>query len=761
MDKSNSSAMSLMHMQSEFSEFTEQSAEPAEHIESHVSQAKTATTMGPSMPTHARGAMIAVPWRGFLNGLTDAILGRTDPHFKPIAESKKPAAWEQAAKLRRRIFLALIILSSAFATTLLAYLQPTYEHPELQWLQIALFSLLFAWVSAGCITAVMGFWVTLRGDKHTISAKSIAATRHHMVDAKARTAIIMPICNEDVTTVFAGLRATCESLAEHKDSDVFDVYILSDSSDPTVRAAEVAAWAELRGTINGAPNQFGSALGERIFYRWRQRRIKRKAGNVADFCRRWGRNYRYMIVLDADSVMSANCMSDLVRLMEANPSAGILQTAPQACGHATLHARAQQFASRVTGRLFTAGMQYWQLGEAHYWGHNAIIRVAPFMEHCALAPLSGTSALSGEILSHDFVEAALMRRAGFNVWLVGDLIGSYEQQPPHILAELQRDRRWCQGNLQNARLIAEPGLHIVHRGMLITGAMAYLSAPLWMIYVALGALLWAFGGSIWSTPEGELGMAVALLWTSTVSMLILPRVLGIAAVLVNKEQKSYGGTANLIKGSILEFGLSCLQAPLRMVGHTVFVFGALLGWKLDWKSPPREATDVPLSEATQRFAPASVGVLLIAALLTYIHPTALLWLIPVGVPLLLAIPFTVLTSRSDLGERVRATNLLLIPEEAHAPAVLNSAWDYARQSRRQPAWTDLLRDSRLCTLVSAAMGKRRTSQGLRGKMRREWVEQLSAGEIKVTPADRMRFLSEPSSLQQLRAAVVFPRKVFG
>jgi membrane glycosyltransferase len=144
----------------------------------------------------------------------------------------------------------------------------------------------------------------------------------------------------------------------------------------------------------------------------------------------------------------------------------------RACGHATLHARAQQFASRVTGRLFTLGMQFWQLGEAHYWGHNAIIRVEPFMKHCGLGTLPGTGALAGEILSHDFVEAALMRRAGYEVWLVGDLEGSYEQQPPHLLAELQRDRRWCQGNLQNARLIAEPGLKGVHRAMLATGAMS-------------------------------------------------------------------------------------------------------------------------------------------------------------------------------------------------------------------------------------------------------------------------------------------------
>src|SRR5690606_29562894 len=352
-----------------------------------------------------------------------------------------------------------------------------------------LFALLFAWVAAGCLTAIMGFFVMLRGDPHAMSRHS--ADNSRPLSPQARTALIMPICNEDVATVFAGLRASCESLAATGEGELFDVFILSDSSDPAIRAAELSAWRTLRETLGSA----------RIHYRWRPVRTKRKAGNVADFCRRWGRDFRYMIVLDADSVMSGDCMVTLVRLMETHPKAGILQTAPQAVGHATLHARAQQFASRVTGRLFTAGMQYWQLGEAHYWGHNAIIRVAPFMKHCALAALPGKGALSGDILSHDFVEAALMRRAGYHVWLVHDLTGSYEQQPPHILAELQRDRRWCQGNLQNARLIAEPGLHAVHRGMLATGAMSYLSAPLWLGYVALGAALWLVGGNVFFTPE--------------------------------------------------------------------------------------------------------------------------------------------------------------------------------------------------------------------------------------------------------------------
>jgi 16S rRNA C967 or C1407 C5-methylase (RsmB/RsmF family) len=196
-----------------------------------------------------------------------------------------------------------------------------------------------------------------------------------------------------------------------------------------------------------------------------------------------------MVVLDADSVMTGDCLSGLVRLMEANPNAGIIQSSPKASGMDTLYARCQQFATRVYGPLFTAGLHFWQLGESHYWGHNAIIRVQPFIEHCALAPLPGEGSFAGSILSHDFVEAALMRRAGWGVWIAYDLPGSYEELPPNLLDELKRDRRWCHGNLMNFRLFLVKGMHPVHRAVFLTGVMSYLSAPLWFMFLALSTAL--------------------------------------------------------------------------------------------------------------------------------------------------------------------------------------------------------------------------------------------------------------------------------
>jgi membrane glycosyltransferase len=634
-------------------------------------------------PPVNRGSMAPRPWRGFWNSIGTALLvklgaGRAaDAGASAESAQQVKQPWQRAAGRRRLAFMMLTLLSTVIASALFASVQPDYDNLWLEYGQIGLYGLLSGWVVTGFVTALMGFYVSVRGDKHALSAKQVV---NHPMNPEARTAIIMPICNEDVATVFAGLRATCESVATTGHAKQFDVFVLSDSYNPETAAAERAAWEDLRAALAESPNQ----PQVEVYYRLRTRRTHRKAGNVADFCRRWGKDYRYMVVLDADSVMSGDCLTSMVKLMEANPTAGIIQTATQAIGHVTLHARAQQFASRVTGRLFTLGMQFWQLGESHYWGHNAIIRVEPFMKHCALAPIKGTGGMSGGIMSHDFVEAALMRRAGYNVWLVSDLVGSYEQQPPDLLAELQRDRRWCQGNLQNARLMAEPGIHPVHRAMFVTGTMAYVSAPLWLAFLTLGTALWLSGSSLvssWSVLPAEL----AGLWIWTLCLLFLPRVLGIAAVLMRGEQRQYGGTWGLVKSSVLESALAIVQAPVRMLAHSLFVLVALTGIKLDWKSPPREANAVPWKIAATQLAPMTLVIAMLAVGVAMIDPSALIWLMPVGLPLLLAIPLTVLTSQIALGTTLRDRGFLLIPEESRSPAVLRRAWMHALRLARPAA----------------------------------------------------------------------------
>ena len=623
-------------------------------------------------PIH-RGSMVPRPWRGFWNSVGTAALSLAHRVLPPYGgqSASRPAVSprERAINWRRNVFALLSVFSTVLAAWLFADAQPDHENTWLQMGQLALFTVLSAWVVTGFVTALMGFWVLLRGDPYTLRAASV---KDRPMDADSRTAIIMPICNEDVATVFAGLRATCESLAATGHARQFDVFVLSDSFDPEIVRAERTAWEALRGALAAQQEQ----PPIEVYYRLRKRRTHRKAGNVADFCRRWGKDYDYMVVLDADSVMSGDCLVSMVKLMDANPKAGIIQTATQAIGHATLHARAQQFASRVTGRLFTLGMQFWQLSESHYWGHNAIIRVDAFMKHCALAPIAGTGGMSGGIMSHDFVEAALMRRAGYHVWLVSDLKGSYEQQPPDLLSELQRDRRWCQGNLQNARLMAEPGLHRVHRTMFAIGAMSYISAPLWLGFLAIGTALWvAEAGTVpqWDAIPTEMRG----LWAWTLTMLFMPRVLGLAAVFMKGEQKQFGGPLVLLGSMAVETVLAILQAPIRMLAHSLFVLVAVTGIKLDWKSPPREATGIAWGDAAARLAPMTAVVGLLAVVVAAISPPALLWMAPVALPLLLSVPLTVLTSHVEFGAWMRSNGMLLIPEESWSPAVLRRAWRHA------------------------------------------------------------------------------------
>jgi membrane glycosyltransferase len=595
--------------------------------------------------------MTPTPWFGFWRGLLFALW----PGVRYARPNAPAPLWHRVARRRRAVCIALVAVLAGSALALRCSSAPAAPD-ALWWATTGLMTLLFAWVGMGCATAVLGAWALWRGDPFVPTLKAPRGP----IDPGARTALVMPICNEDIAAVFAGLRATCESLAATGAMQLFDVFVLSDSSDPKLRTAEEHAWRRLRamfGEPSEASSQALSTVGGRIFYRWRRRRVKRKSGNVADFCRRWGRSYRYMVVLDADSTMSGDTLVQLVRLMEQHPRAGIIQTLPQLASHSTLHSRAQRFASRVSGHLFALGLSWWQLGDAHYWGHNAILRVAPFMRHCALARLPGRGGLAGEILSHDFVEAALMGRAGYEVWLAPQLEGSWEHSPSNLLDELQRDRRWCQGNLQNMRLVAEPGWRAAHRAMFATGALSYGVAPMWLLFIIMGL---AGGGPISSD---------ASLWLLTLALLLLPRALGVAVIVARREAHAFGGALRLALGALLELLLSSLQAPIRMLAHSMFVVGALTGLRLEWKSPPRAAEALGWGDASRRIG--SLALLPLAASLGLQRlRDAAVALAPMLLPLSLAVPFAVLTGHPRAGHVAARLGLLRTPEEWHPPRPL-------------------------------------------------------------------------------------------
>lgn len=329
-------------------------------------------------------------------------------------------------------------------------------------LLFGLFTLLFTYIAIGFAQAFFGFLIL--SDRRHYPESELPEN----LSTLPLTAIALPIHNEDVSAVFARLRVMSDALKSLAALERFHFFVLSDSTDEGKARAEKLAWSRLVAET-GAAN--------RIFYRRRKLPINRKSGNIADFCRRWGSQYRYMICLDADSLMSAHTLVALVRRMEDNHRIGILQTVPQAINGETIWSRLQQFSMSLYGPLFAAGANFWQQEESNFWGHNAIIRLAPFIEHCALPELPGRNANGRRPMSHDFVEAALMRRAGWEVRLADDLAGSYEETPPSVIEHLKRDHRWCQGNLQHWPLALARGFRPVTRFHFLHGIFSFL-APL-------------------------------------------------------------------------------------------------------------------------------------------------------------------------------------------------------------------------------------------------------------------------------------------
>jgi membrane glycosyltransferase len=677
-----------------------------------------------------------------------------DDEVDDVVDSPDPrGGWQHHGNMRRLVLLALMLSQTGVATYYMARVLPYQGTTLPEIAMLVLFAILYCWVSAGFWTAMTGFLVLMRGgDRFMISRR---ADPGQAIAPSVRSAIVMPICNEDVARVFAGLRATYESLAKTGQLDRFDFFILSDSSESDVCAGEVAAWADLCRTVGG----FG-----RIFYRRRRRRVKRKSGNIDDFCRRWGKNYRYMVVLDADSVMSGSCLTTLVSLMEADPGAGIIQTAPRAAGRETLYARIQQFSTRVYGPLFTAGLHYWQLGESHYWGHNAIIRLAPFIRHCALAPLPGRGSLAGEILSHDFVEAALMRRAGWAVWIVYDLDGSYEEMPPNLLDELKRDRRWCHGNLMNFRLLPARGMHPVHRAVFVTGVMAYLSAPLWCLFLVLSTGMLALHTLVepqyfieprqlfprW--PQWHPEKAVALM-AATATLLFLPKILSVVLLCWQGAQQ-FGGRLRLIVTMLLEALFSMLLAPVRMLFHTYFVIASFLGWPIRWNSPPREDSETTWKEAVYKHGLHTVLGVAWAAGVYWLNPSFLPWLLPIAGALALSIPMSVLSSRVSLGRLTRGLKLFVIPEEAEPPVELSATYAGVAAIRAPVDFIDAVVDPFTNALMCVAGRHRpRLPPGEREARDRLAQMALRMGPGHLTEAQKKIILDDPLLLSRLHLDV--------
>ncbi|HEX4331936.1 MAG TPA: glucans biosynthesis glucosyltransferase MdoH [Usitatibacter sp.] len=691
-------------------------------------------------PPLQRSSMAPRRWLGGLFTSRDGEAG-------PLRRDGMRPRWARSAALRRIILFGLVVAQSVVATSFLTQILPFQGAQPMEMAMIVIFAILFAWISSGFWTALAGFTVLEFGrDRHSITRLPVAP-----LGESARTALVMPICNEDVGRVFAGLRATCESLVKTGEAAHFEVFVLSDTGNPDALVAEMAAWLELRRALEGRLA---------VHYRWRRHHIKRKSGNIADFCRRWGKGFRYMVVVDADSVMTGDCLVRLAQLMEADPHAGIIQTAPRPFGRETLFARLQQFATAAYGPLFTAGLHFWQLGEAHYWGHNAILRVEPFMRHCALGRLPGDGALSGEILSHDFVEAALMRRAGWAVWIAYDLPGSYEEVPPNLIDELARDRRWCLGNLINLRLLGLEGVHPAHRAVFMIGVMAYASAPLWFLSLALGtALLAQYTLTVpdyfpqshqlfpnWPRWHPEWAFA---LFSSTAVVLFLPKVLA-TILIVTRGAQAFGTGLRATASVAMETVFSALLAPIRMIFHTQFVVTGIAGVTLRWKSPSRADSQTGWSQALSRHGLHTLLGVGWTALVWWLQPAVLPWALPVAGALIVSIPISVLTSRVAPGRLLRRADLLLTPEEAQPAEAITRTLELARSARAQPGLAEAVIDPSLNALAIAAARQRDRAPASVREQREALVRRATVEGLEpLARAERARLLDDAEALAAL------------
>ena len=571
--------------------------------------------------------------------------------------------------LRRgvRIFLffsCVLVLAGAVSLMFADLLWRTGWSPS-RTILLVLFILLFLLISVGCVHGIFGFLLRRFGDRARIS--SFADYARQPLNGTS-TAILVPIYNEDVARVYEGIRATYESLRQTGQLERFDFFILSDSTDPNKWIEEEQRWHALMRDLG--------ALG-RIHYRRRFNNEGKKSGNVRDFLNTWGRRYRYFVCFDADSIMRGETLVRLVQMMEANPQVGLIQTVPALINAESLFGRIQQFANRLYAPIFITGLNFWTLSIGNYWGHNAIVRTEPFMQYCDLPQLPGRKPFGGHILSHDFVEAALMLKENWRVWFAYDLEGSYEEGPQGMIENAQRDRRWCQGNLQHGMVLFAKGLRGVSRIHLLLGIFGYLSSPLWLAFMLTFCWMrWSFKLSglselpavqshwinINSTAHAFLIFAICM------GALFLPKVLAIVDLAMDpKRRRAFGGVLNVTGSAIAETFFSALHAPLQMLWHSQFVATILLGIGVNWGTQRRGADGTTLQSAFRRHWWHMLIGIVWGGLVLWLDPAVFWWFSPVLAGMLLAVPLSVGTNRSDIGRQAGNLGFFVTPEETHPP----------------------------------------------------------------------------------------------
>ncbi|WP_350153252.1 glucans biosynthesis glucosyltransferase MdoH [Roseovarius sp.] len=553
--------------------------------------------------------------------------------------------------VRRRLVLGL---NAATVLLLFSVMASFFAPFGITLTEVALltcFALTLPWLSIGFWNSVLGLVLDLRHGAQAATHVTPALARVSGEEpVSARVAIVMPLRNEDPDASIDRLRRLEAEIAQSPWAGRFSYHVLSDTDAPGIALKEEARVAQWRAA---RPNA-------RIQYRRRTENTGYKAGNIAEFLHSADGESDFFLPLDADSEMGAETVFRLVRVMQASPEIGMLQSLVTGLPSSSLFTRVFQFGMRHGMRSFTLGSAWWQGDCGPNWGHNVLIRTAPFRSHCMLPDLPGRGPLSGPILSHDQLEAVMIRRAGYEVRVMAEESESFEENPPSLVDFIRRELRWMNGNLQYLHLLAMPGLKAVSRIQLVLAILMYVSAPAWMGFILIGAAMMALPGQLNAVPAVT-GLA---LFATILTLSLSPKIMGLAQVLARPERRAaYGGGVRVAFGGLIEMLFSMLTAPIVALALTRFAIGLLFGQRIGWSAQQRSRERLEWSEAARVLWPQTIIGVALGLWFAAFAPWALIFGAPILIALIGAIPIAVFSAKPAMGRWSRRTGLFDIPED--------------------------------------------------------------------------------------------------
>ena len=580
---------------------------------------------------------------------------------RPVLQSKQAEAAGNSISGRRALFAGLFAVSMVALIALAAVALSPGGFSALDIVLIILFAITLPWMVAGFWNALIGFLILRFSTDPVATVIPQAASIRGDEPIVASTAILLCIRNELPERMIRNLRPLLDGLERSGFVDRFHLYILSDTSDPKIATVEEEQFAELANVWAG-----------RVAMTYRRRAVNTgfKAGNIRDFCEQWGSKHEFAVSLDADSFMTAEATLLLVRIMQADPELGILQGLVVGLPSTSAFARVFQFGMRLGMRSYTIGSAWWQGDCGPYWGHNAAFRLRPFIAHCELPVLSRGGSESRHILSHDQIEAALMRAAGYSVRVLPDDELGWEENPPTLLEFIRRDLRWCQGNMQYWGFLTMPGLKPVSRYQLGLAILMFIGSPAWIGMLVLGTLALARVDTPADFMRADAGIA---LFVCVLVMWFSPKIASAIDILLRpKLQHEFGGTARFVANFLVEAVYSVLLCPIVWFGHTIFLSGLMLGRDIGWIGQTREDHAVPFTQAARSLWPHTLLGCATLGILATTQPLALPYALFLAGGPALSIPFAMMTAWPSVGRLFARVGIGRLPEETNVPAGLDA-----------------------------------------------------------------------------------------